>query len=745
MAAESLVGVRTGLHAAVCAVSRTRTRRVALAAAISLAATVAWMWPLISHLESRILLGPSDAASAIRDYWQAEHQGKTPFTVSHDRLVGAPEGEPDPSAQRIAQPIQPGVIWLLRHVFGLVGAFNLFILAGFVLTGTAAYLFLDTLGLHPMAAILGAYVITFNQWSFERALAGHAAFVHVWVLILLAGALLRMHRRATAGAAILAGLAYGLTFEMASYFGLLATLMVVGFFVLRLIMEGGLVERLWTCTLASVTYLVLGLTLVPAFLAYLSERSAVRSSFAHSMSELTRFAATAPYYLLPNRNHPFLGWLGRHFLSSNNILMSERSLFFGWTTLALAAYAVYLVVRRRLHRSSGITFAGSLFAILAPAAFIASLPPKVAVVGLQIPMPSWFGGQITTFYRVYARFGILFGIAVAVLAAIAIDVAVVRRRRGVVLTAALIAATVFQLLPGSITTWAADRPPPWDAWLARASPGIVAHYPMSADDTPSQNLALREQYYQRFHLHPLYEQTTTASLGSREGAIRLLSRNLLDPATPGVLAAEDVRYVVVHNDVYRAAHHQPPKVPTAFKQVARFGSVHIYVLRHIRPANISELLKQNSALIAQLQNLEPGEVQFGTGFYGAEQYAYSPGHPAAGLWHWMKQNGELEIHVPDQNGISYKLTGLGFSANLPRWVDLIDSNGAIIAQQRLPQSLTIIAVGPFALSPGKHRLHLYTNPPPARLGMTDSRVASVFLSPLQLQPLPELQPLVPTH
>lgn len=737
MVAEAIQRTSVGARSVA---SHPRTRRTTLVAFVFLVATLLWFLPLVLHLHSRILLGPTDAAAGIRGYWAAAHLHQTPFTTHHDPLLGAPEGVPFPGAPVVAQPIQAGFVWLLHGAVGFVAAFNLFVLLGFVLTGVAAYLFLEGLGLRPLAAFFGSYVIAFNPWTFQRALAGHAAFVHVWVLILLAAALLAFRRSRTLPRAVLAGLAYGLTFQMASYWGLLATLLTLVFFAGMLLEDRSARERVHTVLLGAVGAAILALTLVPALLAYRHDRTGVDRIAGHGLEDLTQFAATVKSYLLPNRSHPVLGFLGRDFLNSNQVLFSERSLFFGWTTLAAALVTTWLLLRRReaLRRDAAYRFALAAFAVVALAAFLTSLPPYADVLGLHIPMPAWVAGHITTFYRVYARFGILFGFAVAVLAAAAVDL-LLRLRRGTLLATALFALTVFQLLPGAITTWAADSPPPWDAWLAKAPPGIVAQYPMPLDDDPSRLLANREQYYQRFHEHPLYVTTVTGGVQSREGAIRLLSRNLTDADTASVLAAEHVRYIVVHDDVYRAAGHEPPHLGAPYRQVARFGPVHVYVLGKTQPADVNALIRQQSNLLAQLQNLATVQGTLGDGWYPGEHYS-GAGSPDE-LWHWMNQNGEVTFDIPDQVGVTYTLTALGFSSMTPRALDLIGSDGKVAAETTVPTNLGTIDLGPIALSPGTHRFRLYVNPLPAPLGGSDTRVASVFFSPIELQPLPLLTPL----
>ena len=169
--------------------------------------------PLIADINDGVLRGPTDGAQVIRHLWMLQEIGMSPFDADRDPLSGAPEGSPLSPALNIAQPLQPGSTWIAAHLFGPGAAFNLFLLAGFVLTAFATYLLLSWLKLHSFAAFVGAAIVTFNPWMIERALDGHAALVHLWPLILLVGALIALHETGRPAVAALAGAAVGLSFS----------------------------------------------------------------------------------------------------------------------------------------------------------------------------------------------------------------------------------------------------------------------------------------------------------------------------------------------------------------------------------------------------------------------------------------------------------------------------------------------------------------------------------------------------
>ena len=122
------------------------------------AVTILWLLPLVAHLGSSVSNEASDATSGARDYWAAERQGATPFTLDHDRLMDAPEGTDVSAAVQIANGIQPAFVLVAKELVGFVAALNLYMLLGFVLSGFLMFVLLDRLGLHVLASAFGGYV-----------------------------------------------------------------------------------------------------------------------------------------------------------------------------------------------------------------------------------------------------------------------------------------------------------------------------------------------------------------------------------------------------------------------------------------------------------------------------------------------------------------------------------------------------------------------------------------------------------
>ena len=469
---------------------------VAAGFVVFLAATLCWLAPLLPHFGSGVIGEQNDSTNALRAYWVMEEAGKTPFTWSRDELNGAPEGIPRPTAPEIVSPVQSGFVWAVKPLVGRVAALNLFILLGFVLTGLSAFLLLNRFAFGLLASLFGGYVVAFNSWTFERAYLGHPAFLHGWVLVLLFFTLVRLHERRTIERAAVAGAAYGLTFSMAAYLGFIATAIVLAFAVVDLVPASSIAYRLRTVSLLAIGGLVTSLFLLPGAIAFFLHRSTVVRALTNPLDQLDRLGASVPDYLTPSPRHPFLGHIASELRGEP---VPERIVYFGLLTLVLAVIGV-AQTRRARGRARELVLLAS---VTAPIALLASLPRSFELFGVEILTPAALIGELTSFYRVYARFGYVFGIAVAILAAWALA-QLPRTLRGQAIGVLAFAVVAFELLTGSVDVFRVDAAPEYDRWLSRQPRGIVAHYPTPMDKAQALHLAHTEITFQPVSHQPLY-------------------------------------------------------------------------------------------------------------------------------------------------------------------------------------------------------------------------------------------------
>jgi hypothetical protein len=696
-----------------------RRVRDALVLVLFIGVTAFWFHGLLLHLGDAVLLGPNDESNSIRQYWAADHLGKTPFTLRHDPFNGAPEGVYISTAVQVANAIIPGTIWLLHYLVGLTAAENIFLLSGFVLTGFAVYFLLDRLGLHPLAGIYAGYVVAFNPWMIERAYAGHHGYMQAWVFPLLIATLLYVHRSHSVLAAATAGAALTLTFYESSYYGLLAALVFGVFMLVDFIQQATWRDRLWSFTLLDVAAAAAIVTFLPALVAWRGDKQAVSSSVTNPVSQLQNGGASLASYVLPWWRNPALGGITTHFdpqIAAKWADNNTNTLYVGWSLIALAAVGAVLVIRRHAEttRTPTLRFFLVCSLILIPAAFLCSLKRKTSVLGIEVPMPAYFIGHVTTFWRIFARFGVLVTFGSAMLAALALTVAIRRFRRGRLIALVALALIAFEYTAGFPHVYRFSPQPAWAVWLRAQPAGIVANYPLPTDKPQALNLLLETNLRQIYTQQPQFALFGSGYGGTREDAIRILARYVNDPLTPGILKAEDVKYVLLHDDVYRAQGEPPPGIPPEFHLVAKLpGDVRVIALdTTVQAADLPVVLGQNAAQVGLVQGLTaPNLATPGT----------TTQSDGARILHGQT---ELDLRWDDPRLDRVELLIHASSQSAPTTLELIASDGTVIAQAAVGVTDTLAPLGPIDLAGTSARFELRTAP---------SRTAT--LSSIQIQPL----------
>jgi hypothetical protein len=700
--------------------SREWLRRLGIALAIYVAAALVWLAPLVVHFGSAVLNGPTDAVLALSDYWAAGETGETPLTFDHNPYVGAPEGVPRSTAVSVANALQPLAFLGLEPVIGDVAAWNVLTIGAFFLSALAACALLLYLGFSFPTALLGGYVFGFSPWMFARALEGHAGMQHLWVLPLLFGAFLLQRRTGHLGAAAFVGALLAVGFYLHSYIGLMGIVMVTAFYGLELVAFPGRLRTLVSGTVSLLTLLVL---FAPPIWLYGTDRSGASQSLSQPLSDLQKGGSTFLDYLLPSQGHPFLGWM------RPDDLAREHVLFFGWTTMVGAAIGLVLVLRGRGRLiEDERAYVAVLAAVTGLLALIVSFKPVLDVAGVGVKSPSYAIGQLFTAWRAYARLGVVVGLCLVVLAAFAFEW-LLRRRRGTLVAGIVAALVVVELAAGPpIPTWRTDTVPSHVEWLREHPGGIVASYPLPIEQ-PTLRLGAEETWHITQHGHPLFALPGGGTGGTREEAVRIVASNLADPVAGGILAAERVRYVVVHDDVYRAAGGEPPALDSSVYRLAvdPQGPTRIYTVA-AAPADLDRVLLEQSSRIALARATPAPEAEYGDGFNAPERF--EDGRE----WRWMVQGGRIEVSSAEPG--RYYLVLDAFGNSVERTVTLRDANGRTLASTTVTTSRQTHMLGPFQLS-APTELALAADPGPQPLDAT--RSGSIFVSSFELRPAPDFK------
>jgi hypothetical protein len=164
--------------------------------------------------------------------------------------------------------------------------------------------------------------------------------------------------------------------------------------------------------------------------------------------------------------------------------------------------------------------------------------------------------------------------------------------------------------------------------------------------------------------------------------------------------------------------------------VAHAGSSRIFRVT-ADAVNVDRVLKKNEALLVGRLGLKEPRVKVpGSGFY--------PSESSESEWfRWLTQDGELSVTGTDKAAL-YRLETDAFSVNRPRTITLFNERGVPLGSTVVSKARARATIGPFRLDSSSASLRLHVDPGPEQLGNGDSRVASVYLYPLRIEPIPDL-------
>jgi hypothetical protein len=679
------------------------------------AVTTLAFWPVVRHLDSTVPGRPGDESSTARNYWADHALGKNPFTATRDSYLNAPEGEAQAPAVQIANALQPTFTLAAQPVAGWLGALNLFWLAGTAASLFAMFALLDSLGLHPVAAATGAVALAWSQWALEQIRYGHVAFAQLWIFPLVLGSLFWAMRGRAARAAV-PGLALGLSFYAFSYLGLFASfLAAIVVCVARRSLDARRVVVGGTVTMVALLPVLLASKIAP-------------SSALNLPSGSNRDLNGAPVhdYFVPSDHHAFYGRLVQGLFGTHE---GENAIFFGYAIIALGLLGAGRVVRR-WHSSP---LAARVATVVIPVAFVASLPAYVPFGDVSVPFPdaAMVIGGFVQWWRIYTRFAVLVGFGLTILAAYVLDRMLRGRRRWPAML--LVAVVVIEAFPGAPFAATRLRAAPFERWLAAHPGGIVALYPLLTPDAPHAGTAAQfdnyvwgSLYEQVSHGHPLFALPRLEADADRATVTRVLAATLGDPRTPGLLAAEHVRYVIVRKDVYAELGLRMPRLPRGLVPLARLGGAEVFRVT-AKPVSLETALRKRAAEAARIYAFGSPAVTFGPGFYGEEVYN---GFHAR----WLSQDGTVAV-TPGRAApyLVFRMTFTGFSNLIPRRLTISD-HGRSVASFLVPATQTTFTAL-VHLREAPTRLVFHAGPGPARLSATDRRTTSIYVEALDFDPV----------
>jgi hypothetical protein len=502
--------------------------------------TVYLTWPLITDLGSTVYLypknppGPGDVAGGIAQLRELVDGHHNPFLPGRIPDFDAPGGLEIRWALNLSSFSSTLLLYGLALLFGATAAYGLFVILGYVASGTAMFLLIRKLTGSAWIALVIGWAFAFYPFAVVKG--EHPQFVHGWVFVLMAWRLLVLMERPTVRNGVWAGAATVLALAWMQYFILVGGILFAVLTAVALVSAAHRRDfrRHLVAHLPSVG-LVLGFGLLMRQLLVASGEDT--TLVGNTLSDVVATAARIPMYVVPPAHNILLGGLTTHYLTEHGWNAVEWTLYVGVTVMLLAAVGIGAAVAGRL-RSPAVRAVVAFSAVLV-AGVVFSLPPQTKIGGHLIRLPSYLAYEASASWRIYTRFVMIVMLAFCILAGFGLQAlgrSVGPRRRVALFT------IVTVLVP--LDLW--DRPPqttyrietPGIYRVLRAQPpGIVAEYPLRPVLNARDYLDL---YFQHVHGKPILNGYLS---GVDERRAMALGR--LDSSTAGRLATLGVRYVIL--------------------------------------------------------------------------------------------------------------------------------------------------------------------------------------------------------
>lgn len=522
-------------------------RRVLTEAALVLLATTAFVsvlfWPMVSGLGSTLIAFGSDAVGGVWTFWRMQEEGGYHvFGTTHHTLTSAPFGWDEGNGLNLQWllPYYPG--YLMTAVVGEVAAYNLVLLAGYVLSGAAMYLLVRYLGCAPLVAAWAGMAYVVFPWHLMRT--PHASLTHLELFPLLALVLVAAAQRPTWGRFGLVGFVVLGCWLTSGYFGTMALVTAAAFALAALLLSsrrhGAIVAWGTAGAVLAASLVVVTLTMVAGVSRDVGREPDPR--------DLSGYGVRAVELLVPSDRNLVVGDTLRSFWEdrAHGSNPTETSNYLGLLTIALAFAWLAVAWRGRRALSQRLRLATLGLLLTGVAALALSAPSPVRVLGYELVMPSRLLFEMVPAFRVPSRWIPLVMTALIPLAALGLQSAVHRIQRagrGSVAVGTVVAtAVVLSFL--ELAVWPAqpllraDVPPEYRA-LERAPDGILAEYPLVEE--------IDRQFWQREHGRPTLNPLAFGT------PIDEARRVLLHPDAPGTAAALSflgVKAIVTHGEAF---------------------------------------------------------------------------------------------------------------------------------------------------------------------------------------------------
>jgi hypothetical protein len=647
---------------------RPRSREVAAVAAMALVVTLVIAAPVILAPSERIF--GTEIAGRHHD----------PFTVM-EQFAGAPVSPPY---------LQPATDWIgraLGRIMTPVAAYNVLVLWTFPLAALFAYLLAYELTRSVTTSAMAGLVFAFAPFHVTQA-AYHPHVAQTQWIPLYFLALWRCLHGITPGRAATLVAATGLVVLSNFYGGFIAlTMTPVTLLLFWLAPSSDGRRRSWCDVWWTSALLV---TLCAA--ALVTARRIVPTVFGHpeafafSRADLFQYSARWWSYLVPPVEHAVLGAWSRRVWESYGVGLgpAAEQVSLGVGVLTLAAIALWAWVRARGRTTLLVV---PFLTGIAAVALVCSLSPEGQFFGVRVVRPSALLYLVVPMFRVYARFGVVVQLMIAIVAAVGMTTLWQRRTRAArAAVIALVVLTAFEYAPLP-WRWRDVLPTSAHRWLVRnrVAPRVFD----CTHSAPSERLTAWLAGFPFGYLQPGLPDCGEPDLG---GKLRALGFTEL--------------LVRVERPEFR------------------------WLRAHARDGLRESYLAGDAAVFDVVAAIPAAYVTPIEGVYPRE-------YDRAWTWRWTRGDAILQIEnlgaAPYTATLDVELASFGVERHV-----VVSLNGDRVAELTVPSSRAMYRIGPLRLRPGGNQLALRPAEPPivaATLeGNHDARPLAIAVGEWRWQP-----------
>ncbi|MDD5005782.1 MAG: hypothetical protein PHS93_04685 [Candidatus Omnitrophica bacterium] len=531
-------------------------------------------FPLVFKMDKAVY-GPlygTDNRAAIWHFWWFNYSAENNLNVDTNVLTNYPFGVKYMAPQIFPLCMIPA--YLFSVIFNEIFAYNALILGSFILSFLCMYALVFYLTKRHSAAFISGLIYTFSPYhinkSWEHFGLMFIEFIPLYILFLL-----KLKDKPNISNLIFCSLSLtlvilsDLTYSYIIFIFSVLYILFCVFYYLRNRYPVKEFSRLFInfFTMGILSLLMVLPLLMPSIKAAVTVShsndsiSAAQNVAIRSFHYLFTQSASILAYLIPSKYHPLWGGLARSlegsiFFGRGSI---EQTLYLGWVGLILS----FIAIRRRENVISHVQnysleqtkFVKQLFLFIFISAVLISMPPYWNLLFFKIYFPSFFLYKVFPVFRAYARFGVLSVLSISILAGYGFNSLMNTKHKHkffIGLFSFLILLDFANIPPSRVTE--IDKCPPVYSWLGKQKEFfVIAEYPLTLGDMAEGYINLDNILYQRFHRKAIIEGSEPGTLGSE---IKKSILRITDPATPKILSALGVKYVILHLNDYLAGNNK---------------------------------------------------------------------------------------------------------------------------------------------------------------------------------------------